>query len=368
MTTSSEQNPTISIVDVPASEGHLRPEVTAYAERLVRELDGYRRYFDDIDAAIGQLPAADRAHAEATVIGEEGPTFFAFLDDRLAELEALDATLSPEERAAACAHLRERVWRFILCSEFLARTNLRPRGYAGDSVLMQWIYDEGYLGASTFGKLLHKHPVETPAAQAVRNRRQMIADEARAAAAEREGGAGPLRIMSVACGPAWELRDLFATGADAARYAITLLDQDSEAIAEARAGVEDAARSIAAPIDATYLCESVRTPRSGAELAEAWGRFDLIYSMGLFDYLGERTAKALVAKLYEMLEPGGRMIIGNYHVGNPTRCYMEYWMSWPLLYRTEEELMALADGLAGAERSLSFEATGSQMYLEVRKP
>jgi len=61
------------------------------------------------------------------------------------------------------------------------------------------------------------------------------------------------------------------------------------------------------------------------------------------------------------------MIIGNFHPRNPTRWYMDYWMDWTLIYRTEEDLLALSQDLADAECSISFEETGSQMFLSVRK-
>ena len=38
---------------------------------------------------------------------------------------------------------------------------------------------------------------------------------------------------------------------------------------------------------------------------------DLIYSVGLIDYLSERRAAGLVRKLFELLIPGGLLIVGN---------------------------------------------------------
>jgi hypothetical protein len=46
---------------------------------------------------------------------------------------------------------------------------------------------------------------------------------------------------------------------------------------------------------------------------------------------------------------------------------MDYWMDWTLLYRSEEELLLLTEDLPGAEPEVSFEETGSQMFLCVRK-
>jgi hypothetical protein len=46
---------------------------------------------------------------------------------------------------------------------------------------------------------------------------------------------------------------------------------------------------------------------------------------------------------------------------------MDYWLDWPLYYRTEEAFLALAYGLPGAEARVSFDESGCQMFLRVEK-
>ena len=108
----------------------------------------------------------------------------------------------------------------------------------------------------------------------------------------------------------------------------------------------------------------LRAHQSSSDL----GKFDLIYTMGLFDYLTPPVAKAVIDKIYAMLKPGGMLIVGNYHVGNPDRYYMEYWMDWVLFYRTEEQFLAIAANLSDAQKTIEFEDTRCQMFLRVRKP
>ena len=119
---------------------------------------------------------------------------------------------------------------------------------------------------------------------------------------------------------------------------------------------------IAAKVD--YL---IIGPLDG-KLKEKIGQFPIIYSMGLFDYFTEPIAKAVLNNLYQLLSPGGRMIIGNFHASNPSRYYMEYWCDWFLIHRTEKEMSSLMSDSHGAEVSVFFEDTGSQMFLDIRKP
>lgn len=46
-------------------------------------------------------------------------------------------------------------------------------------------------------------------------------------------------------------------------------------------------------------------------------KYNYIYSMGLFDYLPTPVAQKLAKQLYNLLAPGGLLLIGNYHVNNP---------------------------------------------------
>jgi len=89
--------------------------------------------------------------------------------------------------------------------------------------------------------------------------------------------------------------------------------------------------------------------------------------MGLFDYLTPPVARAVLSRLYELLAPRGSLVVGNFAAANRNRVYMDYWLDWPLYYRTEESFRALADGL-GAHVSVTFDPTGCQMFLRLDRP
>jgi extracellular factor (EF) 3-hydroxypalmitic acid methyl ester biosynthesis protein len=89
--------------------------------------------------------------------------------------------------------------------------------------------------------------------------------------------------------------------------------------------------------------------------------------MGLFDYLSTPVAKAVLEKLYQLLIPGGELVIGNFHVSNPSKYFMEYWGDWYLMHRTEEEFKDLLKDLNSAAVSIIFEDTRSQMFLHAKR-
>ncbi|HET8541314.1 MAG TPA: class I SAM-dependent methyltransferase [Anaeromyxobacter sp.] len=353
---------------VVAQREKIRPDFKEYCANLVYDLAVYKRLFDEQDAIIAAEPPGVAEAARDALIASEGRGFFAFLDAKLHELEDLVRGFTKEEHERHGFYLRRQIWPYILSSAFLKRTNLRPRGYAGDAETMCLLYENGYAGATVFEKLLHKHQMEADAAKAVRNRRAIIASGLREVAA-RFPATPPhgFAFMSLASGPAWELRDVYLQPEDFQRFRCTLLDQDPHALALAQELIAKVERERGGRIAATFLSESVRTMIRTRDMAQRFGRFQYIYSMGLFDYLTPPVAKAVLARVFELLVPGGTIVVGNYHARSTTRVYMDYWVDWPLYYRTEDTLRELADGLPARSVRITEDATRCQMFLHVER-
>ncbi len=346
----------------------INPSFKEYTANLTYDLNVYKNLFDTLDARYAEETEEIKKHVQAALIETEGRKFMKFLDQKLDEFENVIIDFSRKEHERHGYYFRRQLWSFLMCSPFMTRTNLKPRGYSGDSIMMKMIYNDKFEGDSTFGKLMHKHPIEHPAAQAVRNRRDLIAKILGELKARKLKGNGQkIKILSVACGPAFELQDVITSTEDCARFHFTLLDQDENALDEARNQIAGIEKKLGAEVEADYLNESVRTLLKTAELSKRWGNFDYIYSMGLFDYLTPPVAKAVMGKLYQILNIGGEMAIGNFHISNASRYYMEYWLDWVLYYRTEHDFIDLLRNAQSAKSKILFEDIGSQMFLHVTK-
>jgi len=96
---------------------------------------------------------------------------------------------------------------------------------------------------------------------------------------------------------------------------------------------------------------------------------DLIYSVGLLDYLSDRRARMLVRRLYDALLPGGLLIIGNMNETALSNLWpMEFIADWTLQYRGEAEMMGWSEGLNAKECWTETEKTGRVRLLFLRKP
>jgi SAM-dependent methyltransferase len=214
----------------------------------------------------------------------------------------------------------------------------KPRGYAGDAGLIDHIYGLGDAVAAphpaTLAGRIYAWNVNTPGCRAARRRREIIAGEIDKAA--RRSPSRP-SMLSVACGHLREA-DLAVAFRDGSIGRFIALDQDKDSLAEvARAyghlGVE--------PMEGTV--------RSIIARKTVFSDMDLVYAAGLYDYLVAPIGMRLIARMFEFLRPGGRLLVANFSPALPGIGYMESFMEWNLIYRTSEEMRALFSELAPAE-------------------
>lgn len=362
------QAPFKELPTVMAQKDKILPSFKQYTADLAYDLSAYKRIFDDLDLQYFEEPDDVRRSIQQAIIETEGSKFMKFFHQKVEELGHLVAGFSREEHQLHGFYFRKQLWEFILCCALMARTNLKPRGYAGDSEMMKMIYLNGYQGETTFCKLMQKYTVGVPAAQSVRNRRKLIMEmltkfrEMFQLVSEEK-----IKILSVACGPAFELADILISASDFQKNIFTLLDQDPIALKEAGQFVSDIEKKCGQKIQAKYANMSVRLMFSRKSIEQHLGKFHFIYSMGLFDYLATPVAKAVIEKLYQLLIPGGELVIGNFHVSNPSKYFMEYWGDWYLMHRTEEEFKDLLKEPNSAAVSIIFEKTRSQMFLHAKR-
>ena len=223
---------------------------------------------------------------------------------------------------------------FFMLSRFTDRAFSKPRGYAGDYATIEMIYQDTAAGDGRLGPLIDRWTLELPAAQAVKNRRSLLAKAIRDVAASWPA-AEPIRVTSLASGPAREFFDVL-TAPDAPNVIATCVDIDHEALAYA-SGI---AQQVGLIGHFTFAQDNVVRLTQGRGHT-ALGPQALIYSVGLTDYLQDSFVVNLIDWAHEMLLPGGTLIVGNVVPSNPTRAFMDHILEWVLIHRSEEELRDL---------------------------
>ncbi|MGY3581418.1 extracellular factor (EF) 3-hydroxypalmitic acid methyl ester biosynthesis protein [Bradyrhizobium sp. USDA 4341] len=229
---------------------------------------------------------------------------------------------------------------------FTQRAFSKPRGYAGDAVMLDYIYRPSSLELTEVGAAIYQMTTGVSAAKSITWRRDHLGEEIAKTAARVENA----RVLSVASGHLREL-DVVRKLLDRPDFGIVALDQDAESLEEAVNSNPD--------FNITPVNKSIAHLFKGHDQTE----YDLIYSAGLFDYLPNQTAAGLLTRLISMLTPAGRLIVGNYTPENYGRGYMEGMMGWSLIYRNEADMEALLE--TQRERRVYRDDTGNVVYLEV---
>jgi SAM-dependent methyltransferase len=265
----------------------------------------------------------------------------------------------------------KRFTELVVTPEFMAgpiwrRSYEKPLGYPGDYEVMNYVYGWKREGETPYGKLLHRMGLEVAECIGTRmTEMQQAIGKILAAAPSGE----PARITSVGCGPAQEVANYLQLKSLPGGAEFTLIDQEYEALSDAYQEIYPETVRLAGA--ATVRCLQV----SFVQLMKASEPFprlppqDLIYTVGLVDYLTPRRAQGLVAKLYRQLAPGGLLVVGNMR-DTPTGNLwpMEFVCDWTLNYRSEAEMWALAEGLEPASARLEADRTGRVYLLRLRKP
>jgi extracellular factor (EF) 3-hydroxypalmitic acid methyl ester biosynthesis protein len=236
------------------------------------------------------------------------------------------------------------------------RAYRKPRGYAGDAVMLDMMYGSAAIpeDTSVVGSTVFSYTSVSPASQSVTARRDFLADYVDTAAREYSKP----DVLCVACGHLREGQRCRSL-ASGRLGKFVALDQDARSLRVVGAeqkhfGVEP-------------LLSSVRGILNGTLSHE---RFDVIYTAGLYDYLETPVATALTTTLFGLLKPGGRLLIANFAPDLIDIGYMEAAMDWWLIYRSEGEMQDLIARVPTDELASSRvwrDGLGNIVYLEARR-
>jgi hypothetical protein len=281
------------------------------------------------------------------------------LDQLVLSLRRLRNSMATEQWEQTISKCRNHAVAGLLHEDpFTHRAFSKPRGYAGDAELLDYIYaeEEGWPvpEASQLGRRVFDYTTRTPAPAGVRARRGFVADMIdRLADKTRQP-----HVLSVAAG---HLREAALAAAVKRRKLgrFSALDADPISLEE---------------IQRCYGCLGVETVHASIRQCIRGkldlGQYDFIYSIGLFDYLSEATGRRLVSNLFEMVRPRGCLLVANFLPNVRDVGYMEAFMDWHLIYRTRQEMIGMTMEIPQSEiKGITIFAEENQniIFLKVKR-
>ncbi len=242
----------------------------------------------------------------------------------------------------------------------------KPLGYPGDYQIMNYVYRWEKIGETPYEKLLHRIGIETGECVGTRLRMtQKFIDEKVA----ETPGSQVMNITNLGCGSAYEVSDFLKINTLPRPVNFTLIDQDHDALSYAYEHAHPQVVRHGGHARIQCLQASFAQLLKAGSLFNSLPPQDMIYSLGLYDYLSARRARALTHELYSQLAPGGYMVLANVKVGRETCMWpLEFITDWSLVYRTADEMWDMVDGLDCERISLEEDKTKCVYVMTVRKP
>ncbi|MHB8897816.1 MAG: class I SAM-dependent methyltransferase family protein [Thermoguttaceae bacterium] len=228
--------------------------------------------------------------------------------------------------------LREAIAPWFDQSYTMERAKTKPRGYPGDYIMLLGVYD-GVPRSPGLGGYLDAYFMQAELARAVRGRMRAVREFLVEELSRRDGD---VSIVDIACGPCRE----FVGGLECppnVRPRITVVDSDQEAL-------DYVAGSVSGIGGAPKLhCLRHNALRVGSvrRNIEAFGRPDILYSVGLFDYIPDRFLVPMLQGLRDTLAEGGVLYLAFKDCERYDKTVYQWMVDWFFFQRTADECREL---------------------------
>jgi extracellular factor (EF) 3-hydroxypalmitic acid methyl ester biosynthesis protein len=207
-------------------------------------------------------------------------------------------------------------------SYFLNRARTWPQGYQGDYKMLEGIYRNTPLSEG-LGYYLDLYFLNAPINKAATYRLKKLEDILREELQRRESPS----VLNIACGSCREVFEL-ASEIETSRAKITCIDLDNDALAFAanRLSYTNISPTVSNQVKLRKY-NAVRMFDHELNMSE-FGKQDIIYSVGFFDYLPDDFLVNMLKAVYELLKPGGSLIAAfkdEHHYNSIDRHWIVDW-------------------------------------------
>lgn len=240
---------------------------------------------------------------------------------------------------------------YLIQSSFSKHIRYKPFGFPGDYLTIQQIYENSPKSEFLFNRLLEKYTLNISLGYGVRSRVNFINE----IICNMCKSLGSLNVLNIASGPGYELKDLISRNSEL-NISFTLVDSDLNSLSYIKNNLLS--------IPEKYFIDYI--PLNIFEFFNKTSEiYDVIYSLGLFDYFNDKLFVKYVNKLLLRLRAGGVLVIGNMDSEPVSKTYMIIMGSWKLRYRSRNDLEILMKKTNANKFLIETDASLTQHFIKI---
>lgn len=239
-------------------------------------------------------------------------------------------------------------------SQIMKRALEKPRGYPGDYQMLEYIYNNVAISQG-IGHYFDKGFLDSELTVAVRNRKDLMSNYLLKYLTEDKKN---INVLNLACGSCREIREIIDSIPNYTRF--TCLDMDNESLSFSSAVLDG--------LNAKFVKGDVIKIAIKSD-PSLFGKPNIIYSIGLIDYLPDRILSKLISLCYKTLSNGGKLILSHKDRTKYAPIKEDWLTDWKFIPRTYEQTAALLNksGIPSKNVEHVYEPSGIIFFMIVSK-
>lgn len=274
---------------------------------------------------------------------------------------------SPTELKGIKTEFRKAISPWYSKSYLMTRATTKPRGFPGDFMLLERIYDNVPVLDSSqgIGMYLDRWFLDSHLALAVRNRKDYMRNLLVSRLNERKDRA--FNILNLASGPCREWQEL-PSSLNLKNVKLTCVDIDQEALDYLRTNLNELEESGLELVTANENIIKMAL-RKKEETEKKYGLQDLVYSIGLFDYLPDSMLAKVISRSYDLLKENGSMVLAFKDREKYQTTRYDWLTDWNFQPRNEQTATEFLEknGFKHDQMNVSRELLNTIIFYEITK-
>jgi len=256
--------------------------------------------------------------------------------------------------AEARSRFRKEIAPWFLKSPLMRHATTKPRGYPGDFEMLISIY-ERQPSSPGIGGYLDLYFLDSELGMGVPARMQCVTEFLKQQLARHDGD---LSILDVACGPCEEFaRNRIPLDSGDRDIQVTFLDYDKGALAHVKEKVISPR-----PDRDHFRCVHYNAlrMRSADRFIKQFGKFDIIYSVGLCDYIENRLLIPMLRGWRETTNENGVVFVAFKDQALYDKHRYQWHVDWHFLQRSQQDCLDILEeaGFDTRQVEVTRDATG----------